>query len=600
MRALRLGLVSAFAAGLVALPLPLVAATQGEAAAKQVPAKAAQDDALTLLPAGTAGAYLAARQASHDSDYAAAARYTGQLLALDNTQPAIMETAIQSDVLLGNFGAAVPIARDMQKRHIRSQVALLVLLGDQLDKGQYDAVLAELDKGSGVGSLVDGLVSAWSDLGAGKMSEATAAFDKVIKAPAMQGFGLYHKALALASVGDFEGAEKILGGKGPEGMQLTRRGLIAEAQILSQLERGKQALQLLDANFPQGSDPGIDAMREKLKAGETLPFTVVRNARDGLAEVFFTVATALQGQASDSYTLMFSRIALHLRPHLTGAALLTAQLLNKEGQYDLALDVYGSVPKDDPSYFVAEMGRADTLYDQGRAAEATDILGRLSKVYPQVLEVQAGYADMLRQQERWGEAVKAYDKAVDLIGVKREAGDWVVFYMRGMSEERAGDWSRAEPDLREALKLNPDQPEVLNYLGYALVDRGEKLDEALDLIKKAVSERPNDGFIRDSLAWAYYRMGDVQKALPVMEKASEMEPVDPVVTDHLGDVYWAVGRKLEAQFQWRRALSYGPDDQLAARLREKLSKGLDAVLKEEGKMPEEPAKASNPVTTNGG
>lgn len=587
---------------LLSLPPALAAQAATPAATPAAdPVKDAAPEA--LLPAGVAGAYLAARQASRDNDYSATARYTGELLALKVDQPGVMEAAIQSYVVLGDFDAAARVAQQMQTLGIRSQVAQLVIMADQLGKAQYEAVLTELAQGHGVGKLVDGLIEGWADLGAGKMSEATQAFDALTKDPGMEAFGLYHKALALASVGDFEGAEKILGDK-QTGLQMTRRSVIAEAEVLSQLERKADALKLLDTHFPPGRDPGVDAMRDRLKAGETLPFTVVRSPRDGLAEVFFTVASALQGQASNDYIILFSEIALHLRPHLTGAALLAADMLDKEQQYDLALKTYASIPQDDPLHYVAEMGRADTLFAQGQKAEATDALARLAKAYPKVIEVQVAYGDVLRRQKMWGPAIQAYDAAALLVGPEPQPQQWSVFYMRGVAEERAGNWAKAEPDLREALRLNPDQPDVLNYLGYGLVERREKLDEALTMINKAVKERPNDGYIRDSLGWAYYTLGEYAKALPVMEKASELEPVDAIVTDHLGDVYWMNGRKLEAQFQWRRALSYGPDAEEAARIKLKLEKGLDEVLKQEGRAPAEPAKASNPPakapTTNGG
>ncbi len=609
-RALRFGLVSTFSAALIALPPALSA--QAATPATHPAADAVQDVAgEALLPPGVAGAYLAARQASRDKDYSAAARYTGDLLARKVERPAVMETAIQSDLALGDFASAARVSAQMHALGIRSQVGQLVRIADQLGKAQYEAVLTELSKNQGVGPLVDGLVTGWADLGAGKMSEASAAFDRLAKTPGMQPFGLYHKALALASVGDFEGAEKILGDD-HSGLRLTRRGLIAEAEVLSQLEKNGAALKLLDDNFVPGRDPGADALRARLKAGETLPFTIVRSPRDGLAEVFYTVATALQGQASNSYVLLFSQIALHLRPHLASAALLSAGLLSDEGQYDIALKTYASIPQDDPAHFLAEMGRADVLYAQGQKQEATAAMTDLAKAYPKVINVQISYGDLLRRQKMWAGAIKAYDNAIALIGPKPAVQQWSVFYLRGIAEERSGDWTGAEPDLREALKLNPDQPDVLNYLGYALVDRGEKLDEALAMIKKAVSERPDDGYIRDSLGWAYYKLGEYDKALTVMEKASQLEPVDPVVTDHLGDVYWMVGRKLEAQFQWRRALAYGPDADEIARIRLKLEKGLDAVRRQEGKdggkSASEPAKATAPApgakpkpgATNGG
>ncbi|MDZ7907064.1 MAG: tetratricopeptide repeat protein [Gemmobacter sp.] len=204
------------------------------------------------------------------------------------------------------------------------------------------------------------------------------------------------------------------------------------------------------------------------------------------------------------------------------------------------------------------MGRADMLLASGKPDAALEVMQALAKRLPDVLAVQATYADMLRRQEKFVDAIKVYDHAIGLLG-EAEAKDWPLFYSRGICHERQKNWEAAETDLRRALALSPDQPQVLNYLGYSLLELNQKLDEALSLIERAVAARPDSGYIVDSLAWAYFRMGRYEEALPHMEKASLMEPVDPVVTDHLGDVYWAVGRKhLEAQFQWRRALSFEP------------------------------------------
>jgi len=167
-----------------------------------------------------------------------------------------------------------------------------------------------------------------------------------------------------------------------------------------------------------------------------------------------------------------------------------------------------------------------------------------------------------------------------LIG-QPERRHWFLFYVRGIAYERSGRWEEAERDFRKALELEPDQPNVLNYLGYSLVEKGIKLDEALEMIRKAVEKRPNDGYITDSLGWALYRLGRYEEAVEPMERAVELTPLDPVINDHLGDVYWMVGRKREARFQWKRALSFGPDEKDAARIRRKLEVGLDKVLEEE-------------------
>ena len=145
--------------------------------------------------------------------------------------------------------------------------------------------------------------------------------------------------------------------------------------------------------------------------------------------------------------------------------------------------------------------------------------------------------------------------------------------------ERRGDWDQAEADFRNALKLNPDQPLVLNYLGYSLVEFGLKLPEAQAMIERAVASRPNDGYITDSLGWVLYRLGKFDEAVDPMERAVQLVSNDPIINDHLGDVYWMVGRKREAEFQWRRALSFKPEEKDAERIRLKLDLGLDTALK---------------------
>ncbi len=551
-----------------------------------------------LAEVGDAGAYLAARYATAHSDYSAAATYFAQALAGDEANPSLLEDMVVSDIAIGDIAGAVPAAQKLQAQGTKSQAATIVVLADLLHNGRYDEAIKSLAGGQGIGTLVDGLVTAWADVGAGRMSDGLADFDKLAKVPGLQAFGLYHKALAMASVGDFEGAEKIFSGKDGVALQLQRRGLIAYAEVLSQLDRDADALALLNDKFGTDTDPSIDPMKKRLAAGEVLPFDVVRNAQDGLSEVFFSVAAALKGQAADSFTLVYGRIAQYLSPDNSDAVMLVAGLLQSQKQYDLALVALNSIPRDAPAYYAAQQIRAQTLYAQGNVDAGVDALKQLAAAHPDLIDVQVAYADLLRQQERFPEATAAYDAAVALIKTP-QPGDWAIYYMRGISEERQGLWDKAEPDLREALVLRPDEPEVLNYLGYALVERGEKMDEATDMIKRAVVARPDDGYIVDSLSWVYYRTGQYDKALPVAERASQLMPVDPVVTDHLGDVYWAVGRKLEAQFQWHRALSFSPDPKDAVRIRRKLDVGLDAVLKEEGGPPLKTTSAASGSASGG-
>lgn len=533
---------------------------------------------------GSAGAFLAARVAASENDFREAARWYDRLIMAGMNDPATLEGAVIAHMSLGEVDRAAELARQLVQKGGRSQPAYIALLADQAKREDYSGLIADIKAGRTVGRLVDDLVMAWAGLGEGRMSDALDAFDALAKSPGLEAFGLYHKALALASVGDFEGADNILSGREAGQIVLMRRGAVAHAQILSQLERNPDALALLDRAFGTEADPQLDALRARLSAGEPVPFDIVRNAQDGIAEVFFTLATALRGEAEDGYTLIYARVTGHLRPDHAEGRLLAGGMLESLNQFALAGEVYATIPANDPAYHVAEVGRADTLIAEGKVEAALEVLQALTRSHGHLVEVQSAMGDALRRQERFADAIPYYSAAIDQIA-KTEQRHWTLYYSRGISNERAGNWPEAEADFRRALELNPDQPQVLNYLGYSFVDRGENLDEALGMIERAVAAQPDAGYIIDSLAWALFRLGRYEDAVEPMERASLLEPVDPVVTDHLGDVYWAVGRKLEAQFQWHRALSFDPEEKDAKRIRRKLEIGLDAVLAEEGAKP---------------
>jgi len=536
----------------------------------------------SLAQDGGAGAFLAARVATAQNDYKAAADWYARALLSDRGNAALLEGAVISNINIGAVDLAGEMGQRLMQLGGRNQTASLALMAKQAKAADYAALIAGARAGQSAGALLDGLVVAWAEVGSGRMSEALDGFDVLARTKGLEAFALYHKALALASVGDFEGADEILSGRAAGAIAVTRRGIVAHVQMLSQLENNTEAMAVLDRNFVPGQDLEIDALRLRLAAGEPVPFDAVRSAGDGLAEVFFTLATALNGEAEDGYTLMYARIATYLRPDHVDSILLTAALLEQQDQFDLATAAYAQIPADSPASYVAEIGRADATYAAGRKEASIEILQALARSRPDVLAVQMALGDGFRRAENFAEALKAYDAAIALVGTPSER-HWSLFYSRGICHERTNAWPAAEADFRRALALNPDQPQVLNYLGYSLVDRGEKLPEALGLIERAVRAQPDQGYILDSLAWAYYRLGRFDEALAPMEKASLLEPVDPVVTDHLGDVYWAVGRRLEAEFQWRRALSFDPAEADAVRLRRKLEVGLDAVLAEEAK-----------------
>lgn len=535
-------------------------------------------------PGGLVGSYLAARSASGNSDYEAAAAYYTQALVRDPSNPMLLESAAVAQLALGNLEAAVPIATRLSEIVPQNQIALLALLGADLVAGDYEGVLADYAAGRSVGPLVDGLVKGWAHLALGDAGEALAAFDALIAQPALAPFGAYHKALALAYVGDFEGADRLFSGEGGASFGMTRRGVTAHVEVLTQLERYDDALALLDRAFGADPDPAVRGLRERVAARQSLPFDLIGGPADGMAEVFFTVAGALAGEAEDSYTLLYARIAQALAPDHSDALLLVAGILERQGQYDLATAAYNAIPRTDPAFHHAELGRAEALRSAGRTEAAIEVLEQLAKSHPELPDVHRALGDILRAQERYDAAAASYDAAIAALPVE-DPSQWVLYYVRGISHERADRWEKAEADFRKALELSPDQPQVLNYLGYSYLEMQTNLDEALSMIERAVAARPDDGYIVDSLGWALYRLERYEEAVAPMERAASLMPVDPIVNDHLGDVYWAVGRRNEARFQWRRALSFNPEEKDAVRIRRKLEVGLDAVLAEEGAKP---------------
>jgi len=304
----------------------------------------------------------------------------------------------------------------------------------------------------------------------------------------------------------------------------------------------------------------------------------VTTPKEGIAEVFFTFA---------------SRIASYLRPDMTDAILLTSDLLENLEQYDLAIKELKKVSADDPAYHAAELGRAGAMRRADRPEQAIEVLEQLARSHGDLAVVHSTLGDTLRGQDDFAGAIAAYDRALPLLE-EDNPSRWLLYYSRGIAAERSGDWEASERDFRAALEIRPDQPQVLNYLGYSMVEQNRNLDEALGMIERAVAAEPTSGYIVDSLGWVLYRLGRYDEAVVHMEKAVQLLAVDPVVNDHLGDVYWAVGRYREAEFQWSRALSFidknhsepGTDTEADPdRIRRKLEVGLDVVLQEEGAPP---------------
>ncbi len=548
---------------------------------------------LTLsMPAhaqGVAGPYLAARQADYSRDFAAAVKYGIRAIARDPANASLMEGLLVAQIGLGQFDQAIPIAQRLLALEAQNQIAGLVLLAGDMRAGRWDNVSKLLDQGISVGVAIDDLIRAWAQFGQGDLRQALETLRAAEKTGDPGQFSPYHQALMLAMSGDFQAAADILLGEEGNQLQLNRQGVIVFAQILSQLERNPKAVELIDATFPDGGDDELRILRAELAAGKPLEFDAVTTPAQALSAVFTTIAQVLARELQPEVVLLYSRTGEYLDPQNYEALLLSAALLEVLELHDLAVAAYAQVPQQHRLYRSASLARAEALRRSGREQEAVEVLQALTEAFPDNGEVYKTLGDTYRFLNRCEDALGPYDRAIALADLP-ESQQWVLYFARGICREQTDRWDGAETDFLKALELNPNQPSVLNYLGYSWVEQRRNLDQALDMIERAVAARPDDGYITDSLGWVNYRLGNYEAAVRGMERAVELIPVDPVLNDHLGDVYWAVGRRLEAEFQWRRALSFITEETDLneidpERIRRKLEVGLDKVLEEEGAEP---------------
>ncbi|MDP7101410.1 MAG: tetratricopeptide repeat protein, partial [Rhodospirillales bacterium] len=297
-----------------------------------------------------------------------------------------------------------------------------------------------------------------------------------------------------------------------------------------------------------------------------------RSAQDGIGEALFSLGFAIQSQ-NPRQTVVFTQLAVYLRPSFTIAKLLLAESLDGKDRLEDAIKVYLSVAKDPAYAWTARLRIASNLDRLDDTEDAIGELKAMSKENPTRIDALVNMGNILQRHKRYAESNKAYEQAKSRIP-KFKTQHWSIFYSNGISYERIKKWPQAEKEFLKALELRPNHPSVLNYLGYSWVEQGLHLGRAQKMIRSAVKQRPRDGYIIDSLGWVLYRLGDMKGAVKQLERAIELRPEDPTINDHLGDIYWAVGRKNEAAFQWNRALTLEPEKDIIPKIELKLKEGL--------------------------
>ena len=300
---------------------------------------------------------------------------------------------------------------------------------------------------------------------------------------------------------------------------------------------------------------------------------LVANAQAGAAEALYGLGASLGRRGGEDLGLVYLQLALYLAPNHPLALLSLADLYESVKKPELAIKIYERIPANSPLHRNAAIQMAANLDSIEKTDDAKQRLQKLLKEHPDDLEAIMALGNILRGHKKFAECADVYSKGVATIA-NPEKANWVIFYFRGICNGAPRAWDKAEADLKQALKLYPEQPHVLNYLGYSWIDQGINLDDGMKMIKRAVEQRPDDGYIVDSLGWAYYRIGNYEDAVKNLERAIDLKPEDPTINDHLGDAYWRIGRTLEAHFQWSHARDLKPEPEDLAKIEEKLATGL--------------------------
>jgi len=529
----------------------------------------AQDEARFVpSPTNPFGAYLAGRFASSQTDTRTAADSLLAVLRADPDQPEVIQRAFIATLLDGR-----PDAVRLARRVPDNPLAALLLTGTDAQAGRWDRAEQRI-RGlprQGAAPILQPMLLAWTLHGKGQTEQALTLLRPLAESGRLRTLYALHAALISDLAGRQREAERFariaIGGDQPATLRLVqiaggilhRSGQEEEAQrLLDTLARGQE-----DLLVPSGQAARREFFTARAVAGPV----------EGMAEAHLALAGSLRRQDAAEFSLALTRLALRLRPGFAPALVMAADALSDERQFAAAIALLDQVPPGDLLVGVAGLRRAAALDRLDRTEEAIVQFRAIAAANPRAAQPHARLGEMFRLRSRWQEAADSYSEAIRRVA-RPDAAHWSLFYSRGIAFERAGQWPAAEADFRRALELSPDQPYVLNYLGYTWVERGENLQEARRMLERAVGLRPQDGNIADSLGWALFKLGDINGAIRWLERAVELEPRNSVINDHLGDAYWAAGRYREAQFQWRRALALGPEADEVPRIEAKIRDGL--------------------------
>ena len=527
-----------------------------------------------LMHSTASGSYLAARHAGVERDSGTAAAYYLNVLKADPRNADLLSRTFLSVLTEGDIDEAGRLADRLIQLDRTDRIARLVIGVRALKQKQYAIArqnFAQSVRGP-VTDLTATLLSAWALAGAGDTRAAVDTLDRLAGPDWYAIFKDLHAGLILDVANNKKEAGKRYE-RAYKADPMALRTVQAYAHYLSRNGGKDDALKLYQQfNKAVADHPVVVEEMKEISAGDRLP-PLADSPRAGAAEALYGLGASIGRRGGEDLALVYLQLALYLEPTHAMALLSLADLYDSLKKPDLAIKVYDRIPASSPLRRNAEIQVASDLDSLDRTDEAKKRLEALIAEHPKDSEAIIALGNILRGRKAFADCAEVYSKAIANLAVPEKA-NWVLFYFRGICYERSKQWPKAEADLKKALELFPDQPLVLNYLGYSWVDQGVNLDEGMRMIRRAVEQRPDDGYIVDSLGWANFRIGNYEEAVKDLDRAVELKPDNSTINDHLGDAYWRVGRVLEAHFQWSHAKDLNPDPEDLPKIEQKLKSGL--------------------------
>jgi tetratricopeptide (TPR) repeat protein len=568
--------IAAFAFTALAVPGSLSAQTPDHPADNSAQFPTSHDlKSLTM-----SGSYLAARHASVERDASSAATFYRSALRTDPKNNELLDRAFISSLADGDIDEAVKLADRILVIDKSNRVARLVVGVRDLKTKKYASAQANINQSirGPITDLVATLLSGWASYGAGDTKTAVANIDKLTGPEWYPIFKDLHSGMIL----ELAGKEKDAGTRLERAYKLDDsmlRVADAYARWQSRNKDAPAAMAVYEAfDKKLARHPLVQEGLRETKAGKKLA-PLVDSAQAGAAEALYGIGATLTRRGGEDLALVYLQLSLYLVPNHPLALLSLADLYESVKKPAMAIKVYERMPASSPLKRNAQIQLATDLDAADRSEEAIKILKSVTAEDPKDLEAIMALGNIERGRKKFADCVVTYSQGVDALPkiddkASEDKANAVYYYYRGICEERSKQWSKAEADMRKALELQPEQPHVLNYLGYSWIDQGINLDEGMKMIKRAVDQRPDDGYIVDSLGWAYFRIGNYEDAVKNLERAIDLKPEDPTINDHLGDAYWRVGRTLEAKFQWSHARDLKPEPEDLPKIEAKIANGL--------------------------